>query len=80
MTTEQATTLKVTLESMFDHIAQKENIMEDLDQIECLHQEIGSTAPPMLRHYLQRRSYTKALDFLKDGFVVEDEERPECDH
>ena len=66
MTTEQATTLKTTLESMFEHIAQKESIIEDLEQIERLQQEIGSTVPAQLRHYLQRRSYTKALDFLKD--------------
>ncbi len=71
MTTEQATTLKITLESMFEHIAQKQNITEDLEQIERLHQEIGAAAPPTLRHYLQRRSYTKALDFLKDGFVAD---------
>ena len=71
MTTEQATTLKTTLESMFEHIAQKESIIEDLEQIERLQQEIGSTAPSQLRHYLQRRSYTKALDFLKDDFLVD---------
>lgn len=68
MTTEQATTLQTTLESMFEHIAQKESIIEDLEQIELLQQEIGSTVPSQLRHYLQRRSYTKALDFLKDDF------------
>ncbi len=71
MTTEQATTLKTTLESMFEHITQKESIIEDLEQIERLHQEIGAAAPPPLRHYLQRRSYTKALDFLKDDFVAD---------
>ena len=71
MTTEQATTLKTTLESMFEHIAQKESIIEDLEQIERLQQEIGSTVPSQLRHYLQRRSYTKALDFLKDDFLVD---------
>ena len=71
MTTEQATTLKMTLESMFEHIAQKESIIEDLEQIERLHEEIGSTIPSQLRHYLQRRSYTKALDFLKDGFAAD---------
>ena len=71
MTTEQATTLKMTLESMFAHIAQKESIIGDLEQIERLQQEIGSTAPPSLRHYLQRRSYTKALDFLKDDFAAD---------
>ena len=67
MTAEQATTLKTTLESMFEHIAQKQSIVEDLERIERLHKDIGATAPPSLRHYLQRRSYTKALDFLKDG-------------
>ena len=67
MTAEQATTLKTTLESMFEHIAQKQSIVEDLQQIEYLHQEIGAAVPTQLRHYLQRRSYTKALDFLKDG-------------
>ena len=71
MTTEQATTLKTILESMFEHIAQKESIVEELEQIERLQHEIGSTIPSQLRHYLQRRSYTKALDFLKDDFVPE---------
>ncbi len=69
MTTEQATSLKVTLESMFDHIAQKESIVDDLEQIERLQQEFGATVPTQLRHYLQRRSYTKALDFLNEDFV-----------
>ena len=79
MTAEQATTLKETLESMFDQAAKKQNIMEDLERIEALHQKIASTAPPMLLHYLERRSYTKALDFLKEGTVAEDPHRPECD-
>ena len=71
MTTEQATTLKTTLESMFEHIAQKASIIEDLEQIERLQQEIGATVPAQLRHYLERRSYTKALDFLKDDFAAD---------
>ena len=70
MTTEQATTLKTTLESMFEHIAQKESIIEDLEQIERFQQEFRTTTPPQLRHYLERRSYAKALDFLKDDFVA----------
>ena len=79
MTIEQATSLKETLESMFDHIAKKQAMVDDLQQIERLHTEIAPTAPAMLNHYLQRRSYTKALDFLKQGFVVEDANRPDCD-
>ena len=71
MTTEQATTLKTTLELMFERIAQKESIMEDLEQIERLQQEVRSTAPAQLRHYLERRSYSKALDFLKEDFMLD---------
>ncbi len=71
MTTEQVTTLQTTLESMFEHIAQKESIVEDLEQIERWFQEIGATAPPTLRHYLQRRSYIKALNFLKYDFAAD---------
>lgn len=78
MTTEQTITLKQTLESMFDSIAKKQNIIESLNRIEKLHQEIASTAPPMLIHYLKRRSYAKALDFLRKDTVVEDASRPEC--
>ena len=71
MTTEQATSLKVTLESMFDHIAQKESIVDDLEHLERLQEELGATVPTQLRHYLQRRSYTKALDFLNEDFVAD---------
>ena len=73
MTSEQAITLKASLESMFEHISQKESIIEDLEQIERLQQEIGSTIPSQLRHYLQRRSYTKALDFLMEDFIADSE-------
>ena len=79
MTAEQTITLKQTLELMFDSIAKKQNIIEALIQIEKIYQEIASTAPPMLIHYLKRRSYTKALDFLKEVTVVEDKNRPECE-
>ncbi|MCH8292011.1 hypothetical protein IH992_13035 [Candidatus Poribacteria bacterium] len=79
MTAEQAQGLKTTLEAMFDNIAAKQSMIEDLQRIEKLHQEIASTAPPMLNHYLQRRSYTKALEFLEQGFVVEETDRPDCD-
>lgn len=80
MTTEQAKTLKRALELMFLHVAQKQTIMADLDRIEKLHQEIAPTAPPMLLHYLKRRSYAKALQFLEEGFVAEAPDRPECEH
>lgn len=78
MTAEQTLSLKKSLELMFDGIQKKQNITQALNQIEKIHQEIESTAPRMLIHYLQRRSYTKALDFLKEGTVVEDANRPDC--
>ena len=32
-----------------------------------LEQQLGPDAPPMLRHYLERRSYQKALDYLNSA-------------
>ncbi len=34
-------------------------------RIDELNTQIGADAPPMLRHYLDRRSYAKALDFIE---------------
>ena len=42
-----------------------ESIAAHLRRLEELGQELGKEAPPMLRHYLEKRSYTKALDFLE---------------
>ena len=72
MTTEQAKSLKESLESMFKHIETRQGMADDLQQIERLHREIAPTAPSMLNHYLQRRSYTKALDFLEQELAEKD--------
>ncbi len=66
MTTQQTSELKNTLEKMMNRIATGEDITEQLLSINQLSIDIESTAPKMLMHYLQRKSYTKALDFLKD--------------
>lgn len=66
MTTQQASELKNTLKDMMNRIANGEDITEQLLSINQLSIDIESTAPKMLMHYLQRKSYTKALDFLKD--------------
>ena len=42
-----------------------ESIATHLRRLDELGQELGKEAPPMLRHYLEKRSYTKALDFLE---------------
>lgn len=80
MTSEQAQSLKESLESMFEHIERKQGMVEDLQRIEKLQSEIASTAPTMLNHYLQRRSYTKALHFLNHELTTEDLERPTSVH
>ena len=79
MTTEQAATLEETLEAMMDRIARKETIAEELRRIRRLQEVMLPTAPAELRHYLRNRSYTKALQYLKAGFVIEDPDRPDCD-
>ena len=75
MTIEEAARLRETLESMFDHIEKKQNMVGDLQQIEKLHAEFASSAPPTLIHYLERRSYSKALEFLKVEFPQDEEGR-----
>lgn len=79
MTIDQATALKETLEAMFGCISRQEPVGEHLVRIGRLQQEVAPTAPPQLNHYLANRSYTKALEYLADGVVIEDPNRPECD-
>ena len=57
---------------------QPEQIGAALNRILHLEQQLGADAPPMLRHYLERRSYQKALDFLSSGHS--ETEAPPCGH
>ena len=61
----QTAELRQALEKMFARIETGEDILAQLEQINVLHQELDPTAPKMLRHYLERKSYTKALALLK---------------
>ena len=58
--------LREALETMFSRIETGEDILEQLEQINVLHQELDPTAPKMLQHYLERKSYTKALALLME--------------
>lgn len=71
--------LKTALSSMFSAIEKKENIVEHMLKIEGIQQEISHTAPAQLRHFLERRSYTKAFEYLQTGIVIDDPNRPDCD-
>ena len=41
------------------------SLAERIRQIDKLKDELGAAAPPMLQHFLEKRSYAKALDFLE---------------
>lgn len=60
----QLTELRQALETMFDRIAAGEDILEQLERINVLYQAVAPTAPKMLCHYIERKSYVKALDLL----------------
>ena len=53
-------------------------IVAALTRIEGLRRQLGEDAHPMVRHYLERRSYQKALDFLSSG--QPETETPQCGH
>ena len=48
-----------------------------LRRITDLQQKLGPATHPMLRHYLERRSYQKALEFLQTG--EPETNKPKCD-
>ncbi len=66
MTTQQSTELHNTLEDMMNRISAGGEITDQLLRIQQLSTEIKETAPKMLMHYLERKSYTKALELLKE--------------
>ena len=79
MTETQATELTNALESMLSRIEQRESVTDQLMEISRIQGQIAPTAPPQLSHFLERRSYTKALEYLQNGVVLDDPNRPECD-
>jgi hypothetical protein len=65
----------------FMHAAAEKNnsvVAATLARVAELQQQLGPDAPPMLRHYLEQRSYQKALDFLNSGRPAT--ETPQCGH
>jgi hypothetical protein len=79
MTSEQAAALKDALETLMDAIGKKEPITEHLLHLTALQRNLAPVASPQLNHFLQNRSYTKALEYLRNGAVIEDPKRPDCD-
>ena len=65
MQTKLLAELRQALETMLSRIETGEDILEQLQQIDALHQELTPSHPKMLQHYLDRKSYTKALALLE---------------
>ena len=42
-----------------------EALRRELAEVDRQRQALGEDSPPMLRHYLERRSYEKAIAFLE---------------
>lgn len=66
MISDQLTELQNSLELMLSNISTGDDITEPLLQIQQLAKQVESTAPKQLIHYIERKSYTKALDYLKE--------------
>lgn len=66
MTSEQFAELQTSLETMLSNISTGDDITEPLLELHQLAKQVESTAPKQLIHYLERKSYTKALDYLKE--------------
>jgi hypothetical protein len=55
-----------TLTDLMAAIAGRDDSVRGLiSRVDELHRELPADSPPMLRHYLEKRSYAKALDFLE---------------
>jgi hypothetical protein len=54
----------------------QEAVATALARVAELQRQLGPDAPEMLRHYLERRSYQKALAFLNTGRP--ETETPQC--
>ena len=52
-------------ESRSDAAHHMERLRESSEKIEAIEQKLPATIDPQLRHFLHRRSYGKALEFLE---------------
>jgi hypothetical protein len=64
--------LKVTAATDLPPDERRARLTAALNRILDLEKQLPSDADPNLKHYLARRSYTKAMEFLSEG------KRPKC--
>jgi hypothetical protein len=80
MSTPSASEIRSALTTFIAASATRDSakIAAALARVTELQRELGDSAHPMLRHYLERRSYQKALDFLNSG--QPETGTPQCGH
>lgn len=59
-----------------DAAAHAVRLSAKMKRVSELQSQVGEGAPPMLKHYLERRSYAKALALLEMG--KPEDESPRC--
>ncbi len=72
------TELETALNTMMTLIRDKAGSAELLAQIQHLDElsaGLGPETPPMLRHYMEKRGYPKALEFLAG---LDERKKPNC--
>ena len=68
--------MREALTEFFRAVEHKDDVSAALKRVVQLQNELAPSTHPMLRHYLERRSYQKALDFLNTGTA--ETEKPQC--
>ncbi len=79
MTANQAMDIRSTLVAMFEAIDKQENIAEHLLKLDDMQRNLDHSAPAQLRHFLKRRSYTKALEYLAAVYNCDGSMTPRLD-
>jgi hypothetical protein len=66
--------LKKMLE-LIQHQAETPALLAQIERLDQLAQGLGPETPPMLRHYMEKRGYPKALEFLAG---LDERQKPNC--
>ncbi len=72
------TELEASLKKMLELIRTKAagpELLAQVERLDQLSQNLGPETPPMLRHYMEKRGYPKALEFLAG---LDERKKPNC--
>ena len=72
------TDLEASLKKMLELIRTKAagpELLAQIERLDHLAQNLDPETPPMLRHYMEKRGYPKALEFLAG---LDERKKPNC--